>query len=215
MRIHATIISAALALSFAICPGMARATLIEVNDTTDTMQLLIDSVVVVTQSEGFTGGQLNSIALLRNDFPVHPPREAFVRVNFLEPAGEIGGGVVSDTFDLRMTPNNDGRTSTLSLTFQSDVDDGVGVLAIGGTPVPFNVTELADGNVILLNNAGMGGVQIVDANRNTIPAGDFGGVLSITVRSDAIPEPSTLLLLASGLFAVALLARRRNAAPRV
>jgi hypothetical protein len=149
MRIRSILISAALALGFAMCPGIAAATLIEVNDTTDGMQLLIDGAVVVTQTEGFTGGQLNSMELTRNTFPVHPPREAFVRVNFLEPAGEIGGGVVSDTFDLRMTPNNDGSTSFMALRFVSDADDGVGAANLGGTPVPFNVTELADGNVIL------------------------------------------------------------------
>src|SRR5262245_33198553 len=155
MRLPAILISAALALAFAFCPGMAQATLIEINDTTDSVQLLIDGIVVgVTGNaeEGFTGGQLNSIALARNTFPVHPPREAFVRVNFLEPPGEIGGGRgFSDTFNLRMTPNNDGTTSVLTMTFQSDVDNNAGVDPLDGTPVPFNVTELAGGNVILVN----------------------------------------------------------------
>jgi hypothetical protein len=118
----------------------------------------------------------------------------------LEPAGEDEGGqgAISDEVRISFIPGT--PNDALILTFESDRPGFA--FPPGLEDNPLAVPELANGNILTKN--------FFDATTGqpvALPAG-----LSVSVQSDVVPvpEPSSLLFLASGLVSVFVAKRHRR-----
>jgi len=115
---------------------------------------------------------------------------------------------VSDVLQLTVTPKTRGMGINFfdaSGTFTSDTDPGGIDLSQFGLSDEIMKKVLAQG----LKEDGTQqdiGARLIDTTTGN--ALNIGG-LTITAASDAVPEPSSLMLLGSGLLALAVLSRRR------
>jgi hypothetical protein len=123
-----------------------------------------------------------------------------VEAILLEPAGENEGGQgpISDEVRISFVPGT--PSDTLVLTFESDRPGFA--FPPGLEDNPLAVPELANGNILTKN--------FFDATTGqpvALPSG-----LSVSVQSDVVPvpEPSSLLFLASGLVSVFVAKRHRR-----
>jgi len=188
-------------LAIAVVPATATATTILIDDTAPdgTVTLKRDGVVIAPDTS--LGEQLNiwdSLQIAN----VNPAQTVSGIVFLTEPSPSDSPGTpplsVSDSIRLTLSPNGDG-TSSLLLAFQSDSEDRP---ILNSAPPEDNETtvreELPGGNQIgsIAKFPSLTGGSQTFAN------------LDITVKSDVIPEPATLLLLGSALAGLALWRRR-------
>ena len=116
----------------------------------------------------------------------------------LEPAGETEGGLgpVSDEVRISIIPGT--PKDALILTFESDRPGFA--FPPGLEDNPLAVAELAHGNILTKN--------FFDATTGkpvALPSG-----VTVSVQSDVVPEPSALLLMASGLAGIFAAQRHRR-----
>jgi hypothetical protein len=85
------------------------------------------------------------------------------------------------------------------------VDFGVGLL-VGASCDAFNAS--CTSNVNFIDTLQITGAQLFDANGNLIPDASF--ISESGFNPNAVPEPSSFLLLGSGLLGIATIYRRRS-----
>jgi hypothetical protein len=194
-------VSTLVAFSMVLLYGKAQGVQLTILDNAadDTVQLTRDGQAV---------GIVNQETITYTDplFGLHPAQTAFARVQLLEPSSTV----LSDTLDFSLAPNNDGKTSTLTLTFNSDKEGQV-LPGLQGNPAPVSVDELMSGNKLVDVSAACPAtgcrtqMGLVDSAGNPFDANKIIGEpsLTVTVTSDSeVPEPSTSLLVVGGLLAV-------------
>jgi len=116
----------------------------------------------------------------------------------LEPAVEFPGGLgISDRLNLAVTSGVAGSNfDFLMATFSSDNESGNQGSVPGNFPVGLRITE--DGTLQEIT-----GLFFTGSDTGPVPVGPtLPGGTRIFAQSDAVPEPSTLLLVSTGILIV-------------